>query len=319
MSGRSEPPGPGGAGPSEGAASRPTVSAGAGESRKPLADHPKLRMAVIVVGLLAGLATIAKFVTGWPDQAGGSGDSASDLGSPPAVSASPTVPTITNPTTIVASTVDNSAAPTSLPDNAGSSSGVSQITVGTCLTSDLSIVDCDAVHRSEVVAAGGSGCDVAAAVQYLAGDPSLDIVRAHLVEQSWGSSGEAYCVMSSANESDRSTSVEGLFKDVAGNSLRWCRDERIAPTDIGCDEPHTAEFVGGAAGQVLSQAQCETAASDYMQISIGQVSSRLRIAALQETNQAAGQARCIIAVRGNEVLTASVRNIRANALPLDSQ
>lgn len=85
---------------------------------------------------------------------------------------------------------------------------------------------------------------------------------------------------------------------------------------MGCDVPHTGELVGVPAGSVPDQAGCESAASAYLSLTFGRVSDRLKVLTLPTTDPNDGRPRCVIAVRGNEVLTASIRNLRTSALPL---
>lgn len=83
----------------------------------------------------------------------------------------------------------------------------------------------------------------------LSGGPSraLDLIRAGFVVET-ADAGVTYCLVSGADDADRTTSIRGILEESTGVSFRLCRDDRSAPVDVGCDSPHTGEYIGSPAG-----------------------------------------------------------------------
>lgn len=83
----------------------------------------------------------------------------------------------------------------------------------------------------------------------LSGGPSraLDLIRAGFVVET-ADAGVTYCLVSGADDADRTTSIRGILEESTGDSFRLCRDDRSAAVDVGCDSPHTGEYIGSPAG-----------------------------------------------------------------------
>lgn len=185
------------------------------------------------------------------------------------------------------------------------------VTVGECLATDHHPTSCNAIHRYEVVAVNTRECNADVAMPYLGGNRDLDVMRASFVLDDYGS-----CLVANADNTDRSASVRGILLSSVGDSFRLCRDDRTVPTTVGCDTAHTSEFVGFPADTVPDQTDCEAAASAYMDLAVREISDRLSIGVIPTSTSSSDLPSCVITVRGNEVLTASVRNLRTNALPM---
>jgi hypothetical protein len=158
-------------------------------------------------------------------------------------------------------------------------------------------------------------CDAVVALGYLGGNADLDVLRARLEMDG------NVCVLSNADQVDMSNSVKGMLdvsNGLVGDAFRLCRDDRTKPTDVGCNTPHTGEYVGVPAGAVPDQQGCEAAAKAYMSVGFSEVSGDLAVLALPTADPDDGRPRCVITVRGNQVLTASIRNVRTHALPLEA-
>lgn len=151
-------------------------------------------------------------------------------------------------------------------------------------------------------------------IGYLGGNPDLDVLRAHVV-----TGADPSCLVTTADNTDLTLSIKGILdvsRGSAGDSFRLCRDDRTTATDVGCNVPHTGEYVGVPAGTVPDQLGCEAAAKNYLNVSVNEVSDRLAVTPLPTSNPDDGRPRCVITVRGNQTLTGSIRNVRTNALPL---
>jgi hypothetical protein len=275
-----------------------------------LVEHSWWKLAVTIVGVLAGVAGIASAIQAiWlsdPSGSGGGGATATTGASPgPSSNRDGSSPSDSSPSTTLTDPSSPESA-TSVP--------VRAMAVGDCLGEDQHTVPCTAVHQFEVVAIDTPDCNAGVAMPYLAGNPDLDVVQARFVLDA----GTA-CLVGNATDTDRSSSVKGILAisaGAAGDSFRLCRDDRSSPTDVGCDVPHTGELVGSPAGTVPDQSGCEAAASSYLNLTFNDVSDRLKVTVLPTSNPTDGLPHCVIAVRGNEVLTTSIRNVRTNALPL---
>jgi hypothetical protein len=267
-----------------------------------LVDHPRFKLVIALlgatltlVGIVSGIFAIVR-----------------SNSSPGPSTTSPSVTTTSETPTTATASSESRESPVEASQVATAPTGDSVLITGTCLDGSMASVPCTAIHRFEVVAQAGSSCDVATAMAYLGGNKDLDVLRAD-VEQMDGA-----CLVSGMDDPDRTSAIEGIFAapPPAADPFRLCRDDRVAATEVSCDVPHTGEIVGVPAGSVPDQAGCEAAASAYLSLSFNRVSDRLKVVTLSTTDPNDGQPRCVITVRGNELLTASLRNIRTNALPM---
>ena len=201
----------------------------------------------------------------------------------------------------------------------GSRSGseVSPVSIGACLSGSGIAVPCDAVHRFEVASEAGSPCMNSALISYLGGDPALDVILVN-AETHVVSPNASACVLSSVDNHDRTGSVKDVLTTPDGDQWRRCIDDRLQRKDVPCSVPHTGEYVGFSAGSAPNVAACEIAAEKYMATTMPQVSGQLDISALRTVNVNDDLPRCLISVRGDNVLTSSLRRIGANALPLEA-
>jgi len=273
-------------------------------------EHPVFR----VIAILATITTVSLGVrTWWFSDANGANQS----GAVPSTAVPSTaVPSTAAPstTTVAASTGSSASATASFATTSPADTPASVVAVGDCLNDGGSIVPCTAIHRTEVIATSAADCNDATATEYLGGNRELDVLRAHVAVGN-----DMSCLVSAADNTDLSSPIKGTLdvsKGSAGDSFRLCRDDRTAATNVGCGVPHTGEYVGVPAGTVPDQRGCEAAAQRYLNLSVNEVSDRLAVTVLPTSNPDDGQPRCVITVRGNQILNGSIRNVRTNALPL---
>lgn len=263
-------------------------------------EHPIFK----VIAILATITTVTLGArTLWFGDANGA-----NQGGPGTATAAPSI-------TTVAASGGSAASPTAnFAVGSPADSPVPVIAVGDCFNDGGTTVPCTAIHRTEVIATGAVDCDDAAAMEYLGGNFELDVLRAHVAVGN-----EVSCLVSAADNTDLLSSVKGILnvsKGSAGDSFRLCRDDRTTAANVGCSVPHTGEYVGVPAGTVPDQRGCDEAAQRYLNLSVKEVSDWLAVTVLPTSNPNDGQPRCVITVRGNQTLNASIRNIRTNALPL---
>lgn len=198
----------------------------------------------------------------------------------------------------------------------GTESATQTLGVGDCLSAQGQVLPCSAIHRYEVIGVPGQACEQATVVGYLGGNPELDIPRVSLSPDYDGGS----CVISSADQTDWTGSVKGAFSadshNAMADALRRCRDDRMAAQDVSCDQRHTGEYVGVPAGTVPGQSECVNLAAGYLNINFDRVAAELAVQALPTSDPDDGRPRCVVVVRGNNDLTASLRNVRTKELPI---
>jgi hypothetical protein len=271
-----------------------------------LLANPHWQLATVLIGTLAAVVGIVTSLHLWP------ADSAS-AGAAPSSSVPPSVQTTISPAQILAPTTDTSTTGDP-PTSSTAADVVPALAVGDCLSADRQPLPCTAVHRYEVVATGTTECTAAVAMSYLGGNPDLDILRAQFTF-----SDEQACLVADAGDADRSATIKGILAvtdPAAGSPFRLCRDDRTTPTEVGCDVPHTSEFIGSLGVPAPNTADCEAAASAYLSRTYNDVSDRLKVTAIPTSDPSSGSPSCVITTRGNAVLTQSIRNVRTNALPL---
>ncbi len=192
-----------------------------------------------------------------------------------------------------------------------SSALTTQLAVGQCLSGSGHVVPCGVPHQSEVLSLRLLPCPVRSATTYLGGDPDVDV----LVDGARPSrlAGTTACVIGAG--APITGSVKGILLGSLGDSWRRCIDYRGKPHDVPCDLSHTGEYVGVEAA-APDLRQCESAAQTYLATTIDQVAAYLKVSSLSVVDIGNGQPRCLLSVRGADLLTASVRNLGPNTLPL---
>jgi hypothetical protein len=197
---------------------------------------------------------------------------------------------------------------TASPPIATTSAREAVIAAGTCLSSALQVVPCERQHAHEVVNIGD--CDEAALVEYLGGEPGLDVVFLSTSTLDIPGAAAAVCVVSDQEGLASVTSVQDVLMTERGSAFRWCLDQR--QTDVPCSEPHVAEIVGAADADLEAEPDCKAAAETYMSTVYERVAQDLRVFADRRTDGI----RCVVAARGRNLLTRSLRDLDVAPVPL---
>lgn len=282
--GRDAPPPPGtpGSPPGPPAVELPTRSHTA-----PAAPRRRRRWPVLA-GLLVAAAAVAAFVAVVLAQGGADGRGADDPGGAQASGATGATSASTEAT---GSTSDGSpvaAAPG----------------VGDCLSADRTATACDGEHAAEVYST--SGCTGGELVAYLGGRVGSDVLRSDLALAEVPAGADTACTVGLPDASLDGSS-EGVLGSDAGDLWRRCLDGN--DTEVPCSVEHTAEviFVQEQSTDPLS---CTNRASEYLETPFDRHSDDLQVVEDGTT--------CLIAVRGDNVLTASLRGLASTALPLQA-
>jgi hypothetical protein len=199
-------------------------------------------------------------------------------------------------------TTTEGPASSSSADNGGSAA----LAVGDCVDGNGAKTPCDAVHAAEVYSDGE--CTMAALVGYLGGTPGDDPLTSLLTLGTTDVPGGAVCTVTAPEQTQASS--QGVLATSAGAVWRRCTDAR--GVDVLCTKPHTFEVVfdRSEAADPNAPLNCQARASAFIGKPFDQVQDRL-------DSQDDGS-RCLLMVRGANVLTDSVHGLRSSALPIQA-
>jgi serine/threonine-protein kinase len=178
------------------------------------------------------------------------------------------------------------------------------LAVGDCLDAGQATTACDGPHASEVYST--TACDDEQLLAYLGGRVGTDVLRSDLSRGETPVDGGTACTVGRP-DAELDGPNEGVLDGDAGDVWRRCLD--TDSREVPCSDEHTAEviFVQAAATEPLN---CTARASDYLETPFDRHSDDLEVIESGST--------CLVAVRGNNVLTASLRDLRSTALPLEA-
>lgn len=180
-------------------------------------------------------------------------------------------------------------------------------------TTQVKPLPCTEDHTGEVVASPQS-CNAETLTTYVGGNPDVDVVRVHSILPV----GKAVPCEARVAAPFQNQSMRGAFAGPAGEYLRLCVDDRLATKEVGCNAPHTLEYVGVADSLAPSLNDCELAAETYLRVGLNTVNSHLKVEAVQARALDATHPRCRLRARGSDLFNGSLRNLGTNALPLVS-
>ena len=257
------------------------------QARGPLADHPKVRLAALVVSTVAGVGALLYLLF------------------PGMFPVKPSGPTGAA-----------STASTSMPAFASTTSSASDVdrpSVGDCLTVETAVVNCSEPHALEIVGDRNIPCDHDTLVRYLGGVGGVDVLD---VNPSSGTVGitAGRCVVALPDGAPNAVSArDALRRGRSGDVWRRCVDTAIDDDRVACSLPHTGEYIGLVPGSI----NCEEAFEAYTQLPFAQVSDRLSLARVQPSGVSSQS--CRVSVLGHNVLTESLRDLRTRALPVEAR
>jgi hypothetical protein len=178
---------------------------------------------------------------------------------------------------------------------------------GTCVNGDA-VTGCDSMHTSETYAA--DTCDLTSFTSYAGGDPTVDVLRPGAVSVRPGGTAKLCRAELSA---PMSQSAKDLLSSHSGDFLRLCFQSdggRVA----GCDQPHTSEATFHRLPGDAVDANCPGRAERYLGAPLSRFAQSLRS---EQRDEPTGTY-CWVTTLGSNKLTAAVRGVGYNALPLSS-
>ena len=163
---------------------------------------------------------------------------------------------------------------------------------------------CDVPHSVEVIPTS-AGCGVEDFIRYAGGNPDLDVMNEDVqVEEMAGA-----CSARLAG-----TDLQQSFKDILrqnnGIRFRECVDGQSGQV-VPCSAEHTGEVVFREDPADPADLRCAERAAEYMDTSVQGHYRELKLVSTEESPR-----RCVIKASGINSLTSSLRNLRANAVPI---
>ncbi|WP_375432843.1 hypothetical protein [uncultured Friedmanniella sp.] len=178
--------------------------------------------------------------------------------------------------------------------------------VENCLDQARRPVDCAQPHRFEVLT---GPCTTAAAVEYLGGAPGTDVPLFNPIVS------DSRCLLEAASN------VEGTSRDAflepGADIWRRCVDDRRRSL-VPCSANHSGEYAAAGPADDGNERDCPTAAADYLHQSLSEVDDQLKVTGLKVLKESdPSDARCLIEIRGKQLLTKSIRNLGVGPVPLE--
>ncbi|WP_461635922.1 hypothetical protein [Glutamicibacter soli] len=172
---------------------------------------------------------------------------------------------------------------------------------------NLKRIACDSPHNAEIFAPSQS-CNQETLFKYLGGVPGVDVLRRGMdITDATGKG----CMLTLPPEIQLTTTAAMSLTNKNSEFMRQCYDAKTN-SDVGCDEIHTAEVVKTFAPESTETANCVEAAERYLGISSANFTTQLTVEQ-QESNDSR---RCVVAAKGDNILTATLRDISNSSLPL---
>ncbi len=167
------------------------------------------------------------------------------------------------------------------------------------------LVNCREPHRFQLVP---DGCSAAALVVFMGGAAGLDVPLARAVRADDGR-----CFADFQREV--AETARGALKSEGSDGWRRCVDGETNML-VGCDVPHTGEYLATGQAGKASGPECEDAAARYMDQTVENLSAQVRIRVIDEVDADADSARCVVEVRGSQPLNGSLRRLGQRDLPI---
>ncbi|WP_207344716.1 hypothetical protein [Arthrobacter sp. E3] len=182
--------------------------------------------------------------------------------------------------------------------------------VGACLSDlgeDPVPVSCQIPHDAEVYANPGN-CSEKTLITYLGGNPTVEILRSDLATPEVP---DGYCIVVFPAPLTFDTSVQGKLAGPDSAVLRQCVNE-VTSANVSCREKHTGEVVTVVGKNETGSVDCSAKAATYMTINPSDLSYQIKVNKVYID----GGFRCVIAVKGSNQLTDTVRMLGNSALPI---
>jgi hypothetical protein len=187
------------------------------------------------------------------------------------------------------------------------------VNLGSCLSDAREVVPCDTAHTYEIFAPGPAPCSKHLLVSYLGGVASLDVLGNEVKSVAITLQGGTECALTSSTGKLMNATARDILTTSRGDIFRKCIDLR-KEIEVPCSEPHTSEVVYDAESSSGAEVNCPSKAAQYIDKDPASFASDLKVI-LVEVN---GMPECQVTVLGHNVLTASIRNLGTQALPISA-
>lgn len=178
-----------------------------------------------------------------------------------------------------------------------------------CLSAGGDAVTCDGPHSYEVVEVS-TGCSAPALLSYLGGDEDVDVLRPGSGSSVVQISGKPACTVTAPAGGALTLPAQDALRGSAGDAWRWCLSQED-DASIGCSTPHDREVIGPSGAQV-GPLDCAARADRYLEVPLRNHDRQLYVT----SEQVDGAQRCVVGVRGDNRLNASLRRLRSSSLPI---
>lgn len=173
-----------------------------------------------------------------------------------------------------------------------------------CLDDGYRIVDCREPHRLEKFE---GSCSTDGMLAYMSGRVGTDVVLATV--RPWSGA----CLLE--NPVEVAETAADALAGGGDDAWRRCLDDvqgRLVP----CSEDHTGEYLATGRARKASLEECQVAAEAYMRQTLAGVADQLTVRVVAEVDPDPNAPRCLIAVRGTQPLTGSVRDLGVSPVPI---
>jgi hypothetical protein len=150
-------------------------------------------------------------------------------------------------------------------------------------------------------------CSTAGMLSYMSGRTGIDVALATVRPMAGA------CVID--NPVEVAETASGVLAGPRDDAWLRCLDDRQRQL-VPCSEDHNGEYIATGEARKANQEECEQAAETYLNQTLANVGDLLTVRVVSEVDPDPNSPRCLIAVRGVQPLTASVRNLGVSPVPI---
>lgn len=195
------------------------------------------------------------------------------------------------------------------PAPAGAAAAEPGIGPGSCADAGGTAVTCDGPHAYEAVEMSAD-CSSSALMAYLGGDEGIDVLGPGVGSSVVQIDGSTTCAVTAPAGGTLVSTARESLRSSAGDAWRWCLSQEN-DTSISCSTSHDREVIGPT-GTQTGALNCAARADRYLEVPLRNHDRQLYVT----SEQVDGAQRCIVGVRGDNRLTASLRRLRSSSLPI---
>ena len=191
-------------------------------------------------------------------------------------------------------------------------SDLTRSTVGECLDASHAVLPCDAAHVYQLYSEG-SRCDSNTMLAFLGGQLPVDVLGDDVRPVALVVDDRPVCALASPVPGPLLANVQDVLASPGGDVWRKCYDSRVVK-EVPCSVPHTDEAVYSGLPAGSAPLDCAARAETYIGTTLSSLGTALHVTA---TRQSATY-ECFVGVDSPNSLTASLRRLGTNSLPISS-